>query len=279
MEYTIINIRFKDENFDFKKVSPLFIHKFLDSISRSWSWIHTKIGKNVLIFKEGDRSNVQTFLKIKSLNFDNKKFDVSFEENPCLNNIDGVIYCRQLLIMSDRYILQQLKSQNVVKINRWKKRNSDGIEYETGLFFLTFKEKYKPDYISINKLTLPVTSSFQNRKDSQCRHCFMMGHKINRCYKRFLTLCPKCNKNVRDHLTENCEIKCINCQANHLSSSNDCSFRRNVMAVQDIKIKLLHQHERIEIQSLEVEKMYQKLNEVNAKIRKYEKYCIIYGSR
>lgn len=279
MEYTIINIRFKDEEFDFKKVSPYFIHKFLDSISTTWNWIHTKIEKNVLIFKEENRANVQKFLKIKSLNLNKKIIDVIFEENHCLNNTDGVIFCRPLLIMSDQYILLNLKNQNVVSLHRLKKRNFEGIEYDTGLFFLTFKEKYKPDYISVDEFTIPVTSSFGNSKDSQCRHCFRLGHKINRCYKRYLTLCPKCNKDVKDHLSKNCETKCINCGENHLSSSKECRFRRNLMAFQDIKIKLLHQQERIEVQSLIVEKMYKKLNELNSKIRKYEKYCIIYGSQ
>lgn len=279
MEYTVINIRFKNNEFDFKEVSPFLIHKFLDSISTTWNWIHTKKDKNVLIFKEENRSNVQKFLNIKSLNLGNKKINVKFEENLCLNNTDGVIYCRTLLIMSDQHILQKLKNQNVVSLHRLKKKNLDGIEYETGLFFLTFKEKYKPDYISIQGLTLPVTSSFKNRNYSQCTHCFMIGHKFNSCYKRNVTLCRKCNANVRDHLMKNCEIKCINCQESHLSSSTECRFVRNVIATKNIELRLLHQHEKIEIKSLEVEQMYKQLNEVNAKIRKYEKYCIIYGSR
>lgn len=275
MDYTVIKIRFK--NHYFKEVSPFAVHKFLDSISTTWDWVHKRFDKKMLVFKERNRANVQKFLKIKTFHYKNQKFDVKFEENISQHTSDGVMYCRPLLIMSDEYILEKLKNQNVLSLFRFKKESVNGI-YETGLFFLTFKGNVKADYVVINGFTLPVTSSFQDYTSSQCKHCFMIGHKASKCFRKHLTNCPKCNKNVKTHEQVNCQIKCINCGGDHLSSSpEDCSFIRNSVAIQKIKVKLLHQHERIEIKAMEVENLYKKLNEINIKIRKYEKYCIIYG--
>lgn len=275
MEYTVINIRFKDKEFDLKEVS-LSIHKLLDSVSSTWTWIHTKIVKNVLVFKEGNRKNVKKFLNIKCFNVGNRNINVQFEENICLNNVDGVIYCRPILYRSDEYILNKLKNQNVVNLLRSKKKFPNGTVIETGLFFLTFKKKYKPDYISFDGLILPVSTSFRSEHHKQCKHCFKIGHETKNCFKQNGRLCPKCNKSVTEHITENCKIECVNCKENHLSSS--CSVTRNYFAIQDINIKLLHQQEKLEVKSLGVERLYKKLHEINAKIRKYEKYCIIYGS-
>lgn len=276
MDYTVIKIRFKNHNFDFKEVSPFAIHKFLDTISTTWDWIHKRFEKKMLVFKERDKANVQKFLKIKTFYYKNQNYDVKFEENISHHTSDGVIYCRPLLVMSDEYLLQKLVNQNVKSLYRFKKKSMNGI-YETGLFFLTFTGNVKADYVVIHGFTLPVTSSFQDDTSTQCKHCFMIGHKASNCFRRHSTICPKCNKNVKNH-EANCQIKCINCGGDHLSSSTkDCSFIRNAVAIQKIKIKLLHQHERIEIKAMDVENLYKKLNEVNTKIRKYEKYCIIYG--
>lgn len=278
MQYTVINIIFKNDELDFTKVSPIVIHQFLDSISKSWNWIHTNIDKKVLIFKEWNRANVQKFLNIKIINFDENKIEVKFEENHSLNQCDGVIFCRQLICMTDDHILHKLKNQNVLKLYRFKKNSENGGQYDTGLFFLTFNGNYKPDYVSINEFKLHVTSSFHNYKDSQCKHCYMVGHKATRCYKRSITLCIKCNKNLIGHQIVNCKIQCINCGGDHLSSSEDCSFVRNLLKIQSINVRLLQQQGHIESQSLDVETLYNKVNEINTKIRKYEKFCIIYGA-
>ena len=100
------------------------------------------------------------------------------------------------------------------------------------LFFIELEsnENNKNIY-KINKL-LNIIITFEppktKRDIQQCIRCQAYGHTKNYCFRN-----PACVKCADTHLTSNCptsgkidEVKCYNCNRNHLASYKGCIIRK-----------------------------------------------------
>ena len=71
-----------------------------------------------------------------------------------------------------------------------------------------------------------------------CFNCCKFGHLNNNCQAK--TTCRKCSL---DHLTKDCTVvkenyKCINCNANHKSTSKSCLIYNNLVCkINNVKPK------------------------------------------
>ena len=149
-----------------------------------------------------------------------------------LNQCKGVIYCRDLVDYSEEKLLSEFESQNVVAVQRIKKREN-GELCPTPLLVLTFKQITLPATISAAWFNLKVKPFVPSPK--RCYYCQMYGHVYTSCRKRLKGepgICVRCGGDQH----ENCEKtpSCFHCKGNHMASSKACEryiFEKEVLTL------------------------------------------------
>jgi hypothetical protein len=122
--------------------------------------------------------------------------------------------------VSDEEFLEEMKDQHVTGIQRMKKK-MNGIEKETGLYFLTFGTCDPPEFVTICYERLEVRKFTPS--PYRCWNCLKFNHSKNSCSAE--KRCANCGQNY--HLTEEFEvcmnpINCVNCGGQHSSLDKKC---------------------------------------------------------
>ena len=131
---------------------------------------------------------------------------------------------RDLSMVTDEELLDELKSQGVTKVTRLViKSKIDGGQIKTNKFFLIFNTPNLPQYITAGLIRIPVTPNIPNPR--RCYNCQMFGHTNKMCNKK--PKCPRCGE--ESHTEEECnnEEQCPNClqnsrPSNHRADSKEC---------------------------------------------------------
>ena len=108
-----------------------------------------------------------------------------------LNTKKGLIRCPDIKDCSDEEILEGLKDEGVIKLDRiWVFR--DGQRKPTGTFILTFQSQTLPKYIRVGYCRVAVLQFIPNL--IRCYKCQKFGHTKFNCRKN--EVCNKCGKEI-----------------------------------------------------------------------------------
>ena len=135
-----------------------------------------------------------------------------------LNTKKGAIRSPDVKECSDEEILEGLKDEGVIKLDRISVFR-DGQRKPTGTFLLTFQSQTLPKYIRVGYYRVAVSQFIPN--PVRCYKCQKSGHTKFNCRKN--EVCTKCGQ--EDHTnSQDCknEAKCVNRQGNHVSNDKEC---------------------------------------------------------
>lgn len=136
--------------------------------------------------------------------------------------------------------MEGLKGQDVVAIQRQKKRTEDPKEFkDSGVFILSFNTTQIPQYIYAGYRRLKVSSYIPN--PLRCLKCLQYGHLVKDCVND--ELCAKCAGKRHDGVPCVLGITCINCiranrpatEVSHSATSRDCPIFLEEFEIQRIK--------------------------------------------
>lgn len=213
-----------------QNVSPFLIKKAIDYTAGKNVEIK-KLRNGTLLLKTVNSKQSENLLKLTSF-FDQVKVIITLHKT--LNSSKGVITCRDLEFVSDEEILENLKSQNVCDLYRFKRR-VEGNLVNTYTFVITFNSPVLPDDITAGYIFLKVRPYIP--QPMRCYQCQQFGHITKFCKRE--ALCGVCADKVDlNHISVECKNtpKCINCGDSHPSSSKMCSVYKKEFAIQEIKV-------------------------------------------
>lgn len=142
-------------------------------------------------------------------------------EHESLNFTKGIIFCNDLINLSNDDLLDEFKLQHVVEIYRIQKRSltqRDTFEPTSGLI-LTFNLPSLPEFIKAGYLNIKVRQYVPN--PLRCRKCQVFGHSKNRCQNT--QSCDICSLSDDHPLPCVNEKKCVNCGGSHPSFDKKCN--------------------------------------------------------
>lgn len=141
-------------------------------------------------------------------------------EHESLNFTKGIIFCNDLINLSNEELLEEFKLQHVVEIYRIQKRSQtirDGFEPTSGLI-LTFNLPSLPEYIKAGYLNIKIRQYVPN--PLRCRKCQVFGHSKNRCQND--SKCDICTLTEEHPIPCVNDKKCVNCGGAHPSFDRKC---------------------------------------------------------
>jgi hypothetical protein len=159
----------------------------------------------------------EKLLNTTTITMNSTRYKLKSTENVKFSQVRGTVRASSLLLESDEDLLDYLRDQKVIKIDRMKKMDNGTLK-ETGTFILTFNTTTLPAKVLIAWETLQVRQYYD--RPMQCKNCFGLGHTKKRCTKS--SRCSKCGQENHQANTCNQQMKCVNCEQPHISTSRDC---------------------------------------------------------
>ena len=211
------------------KLSPFAIHKGILGISGEPVSVKKLRSGQILI--EFDKQHYSTnLLKCKSF----VQIPVQVTPHKTLNTKKGIIRCADLRDCDDDEILDELKDQGVIRIQRMT-INRNGMRRPTNTFIVTFDGSKLPRYITVGYLKVKVDMFIPN--PIRCFNCQKFGHFRSNC--KHEEVCANCGKAKHDSDRE-CPnaANCVNCGGKHSAHSKDCPRWQQEKEIQRIKCEL-----------------------------------------
>lgn len=244
----------KMDKCDFFSLSPFQIQRK----------IHECVGEPVEIKKLTDgllgvKVNTKEQLdKLKTLeNIEGKKTYIA--PNDRLNKSWGIIYSPDLYTCQEDELLEHLKSQDVIKVERFKKKIGDTLQ-NTNSIKLTFKKTRLPEFIKAAYLNIKVRPYIPLPR--KCFNCQKFGHTAAVCRNEKRCECGKVGHKEEEPC--NSPFQCPNCQGSHKASSKECPTYKSEKEI--IKIKTIYNKSYKEAKEIVSSKSY-----VNDEIKYSEK--------
>ena len=214
------------------KLSPFAVNKAIVAVLGSDPCNMKKL-RNGDILVELDKENQSSkLLKTTKLNLTmDHVIPITVSPHYNLNTKKGVIRCPDIKDCSDEEILDGLKDEGVIKLDRILVFR-DGQRKPTGTFILTFQSQTLPKYIRVGYYRVAVSQFIPN--PIRCYKCQKFGHTKFNCRKN--EVCTKCGQ--EDHTDyQECrnEAKCVNCQGKHASNDKECPKWKEEKEIQRIK--------------------------------------------
>ena len=198
---------------------PFSVNKVIVAVSGSNLFNIKKLRNGEILIEVEKEAQSSKLLKIRKLNLTMENvIPITVSPHYSLNTNKGVIRCPDIKECSDEEILEGLKDEGVIKLDRISVFR-DGQREPTGTFILTFQSQTLPKYIRVGYYRVAVSQFIPN--PMRCYKCQKFGHTKFNCRKN--EVCNKCGK--EDHTdSQECtnEVKCVNCQGNHASNDKTC---------------------------------------------------------
>ena len=161
--------------------------------------------------------------------------DVSVVGHATLNQSRGVVYCKDLLRYSEEELLDGLKDQGVVRVERIRKK-VDGVLTATPSIIVTFDRLTLPDVLQAAYYRLRVKPYVPRPR--RCFHCQRFGHVGKSCRRQqqgLPQICVQCGEATHGEgvVCPN-PPSCLNCRGAHPASSIQCDhykFEFEVLSV------------------------------------------------
>ena len=205
------------------KLSPFAVNKAIIAVLGSDPFNIKKLRNGEILIEVDKEAQSSKLLKTTKLN----------STHYSLNTKKGVIRCPDIKECSDEEILEGLKDEGVIKLDRISVFR-EGQRKPTGTFILTFQSQTLPKYIRVGYYRVAVSQFIPN--PVRCYKCQKFGHTKFNCRKN--EVCTKCGQ--EDHTDSGeCknEAKCVNCQGNHASNDKECPKWKEEKEIQRIKAK------------------------------------------
>lgn len=203
--------------------NPFFIKKAMDAITTNVQISRLKDGD--LLLKTVDRQQAAKLLRQEKFG---GTINIKITEHPKLNLCSGTIFCRDLIRVSDDLILNELKDQKVVKVDRMKRKLESGQLVDTGVFILTFDLCHIPDSIDVGFYPCKVKQYIPS--PLRCMNCLKYGHTKNRCTGT--RTCASCGTPYHDNAPCPKSMSCLHCQGQHSALGRNCPRYLDEMEIQ-----------------------------------------------
>ena len=209
-----IIIEASDENSNITSLSPFVIQKVLKSLAGEPKSIKKLTRSNQLLIEVSRKAHAENLLRTQSFH----NLNVRVYPHSSLNSSRGVIRCPDLRGCSEQEILDEMKSQGVTAVKRFRVRK-DGQLKDTNTFVFTFNTPVLPTTIKIAFLRVNVDVYIPN--PLRCFQCQQYGHHEDKCKNH--PVCSKCGEPAIHHETL-CKnpTKCVNCGESHTANSKEC---------------------------------------------------------
>ena len=211
------------------KLSPFAIHKGIMGISGEPVGVKKLRSGQILI--EFDKQHYSTnLLKCKTF----VQIPVQVSPHKSLNTKKGIIRCPDLRDCDEVEILDELKAQGVIRVQRMT-INKNGTRRPTNTFIVTFSGSKLPKHINVGYLKVRVDMFIPN--PIRCFNCQKFGHFRSNC--KHEEVCANCGKTKHDSDVE-CPnaANCVNCGGKHSAHSKDCPRWQEEKEIQRIKCEL-----------------------------------------
>ena len=206
-----IIIESTEENACITSLSPFVIQKVLQDIARESKSIKKLTRSNQLLIEMSRKAHAENRLRTQT--FHDLKVRVLLHSS--LNSSRGVIRCPDLRGCSEQEIFEEIKTQDVTAVKRFRVRR-DGQLKDTNTFVFNFNTTVLPSAIKIAFLRVNVEVYIPN--PLRCLNCQQYGHHDDSCKKH--PVCTKYGEQAKHHesLCKN-PTKCANCGETHDANS------------------------------------------------------------
>ncbi|XP_064090772.1 uncharacterized protein LOC135204539 [Macrobrachium nipponense] len=150
------------------------------------------------------------------------------------NYSKGMIYAPQLMTYSEKNLVEELKDQGVIRIERMKKR-VNGVFVPLPNLIITFNSTRLPSIVKAAWLRFKIKQYIPRPR--RCFHCQEFGHMLESCRQRLKgkpATCVKCSE--PDHGMCGKQARCIHCGDNHPSSSLNCDVYIIEKEIQTLRV-------------------------------------------
>ena len=217
-----LTVRHKDPNNKLSFDNPWEIQRKLlavigkkqaSNISSDWG----RLRSGVLLIEVHQKQLRDKMLQIKKLG----DIEVVIEEHQFLNTSKGTVYCDAIKNMSVDDIKKEMKSQDVIDVYRFTKKEGDVIT-PMHLYVLTFNKPTLPSEVKIGYIKCDVRMFIPNPR--RCFQCQQYGHGKNTCTHE--TVCVTCGQAGHEYGDAECskEPKCFHCEKEHAANSKKCAM-------------------------------------------------------
>ncbi|XP_071078441.1 uncharacterized protein [Haliotis cracherodii] len=137
-----------------------------------------------------------------------------------LNSSRGIVrdLARCLSDMSEEEIATELKNQGVTNVKRFTRKTHDGNIVKTHTYLFTFSQPQIPKSLKAGYFNIGVEVYVPN--PLRCFKCQKFGHGAKFCRGKVVMCCRCSGAHDSSECTNN--IKCANCNGEHLASSKTC---------------------------------------------------------
>ena len=225
-------IKGTDNERPLSKLSPFAMNKAIVAVLGSDPFNIRKLRNREILIEVDKEAQSSKLLKTTKLHLTMENvIPITVSPHYSLNTKKGAIRCLDIKECSDEEILEGLKDEAVIKLDRILVFR-DGQRKPTGTFILTFQSQTLQKYIRVGYYRVAVSQFIPN--PVRCYKCQKFGHTKFNCRKN--EVCTKCGQ--EDHTdSQECknEAKCVNCQGNHASNEKECLKWKEEKEIQRIK--------------------------------------------
>lgn len=215
----------KDVEQPLSKLSPFIIEKAITGLAGSPKSVK-KLRSGQLLIECDKRAHSNNLLRSQQM------AGINIESKPhvFLNSSKGIIKSKDLEQCSEKELVEELKNQGVTEAYRIKIKKENKV-INTNTIILTFNRPNIPKEIKAGFLQLKVEEYIPN--PMRCFNCQRFGHLKKHCKRN--AVCPRCGTEGHELTTCDKEMKCINCNGNHLSFSKVCPKYIEEKEIQKVK--------------------------------------------
>lgn len=193
------------------KVSPFLIKKVVDSTCGGEVAECKKLRNGTILVQTKSLHQANKLIQLKNIKSD-IEVDVSLHNS--LNYVKGVIYSNDLRGVEEEEILNEIRDQNVYKVEKIRKKVDENME-ETGLIILSFGTTTLPPELKIGYERVKIRPYIP--LPLRCKNCLHYGHLAKFCKNS--KICPNCAKKYHLNIETN-EVctepkSCLHCNKNN----------------------------------------------------------------
>ena len=212
------------------KCNIFAINTWFKGVSSSLMGRVSKAGTGFLVDCPSERVS-KLLLQRNGTTFISLKVKVTAHRS--LNYSKGVIWCPDLEGIEEEEILDNLRSEGVLRVERCHKKRG-GIKVPTHTLFLTFDNPTLPESIVIS-CYLKVKVSLFVPRPLQCYNCFGFGHPSAKC-KKDNPICGRCGHKAHEGACSQAAF-CTNCKGNHAPTSRQCPKYKKEALIKKIMVQ------------------------------------------